>query len=300
VQANLDGVVGFEGLLEGLNHALAWLQRLDVRTEGTRYQQYQAALRELVENYRRQDWRPDADRTISALYEAADLQTIHSAFDGQHLPGLVERLRSLVNGPEQIQRERREDGGIHARNIGFELIAAGRMVRGGLQIELNQRGDVVTTLDDQRVVVECKRPRRPDTVRRCLERARQQALGDIDGRGANGNSALIAIDASVVINPGNALLMAKLPLAEALDELAGLMGHATIRNMEGLWHGRILGTVARFSALVVSDGIPVYAQQWVFVRNEGVDARRLELAEALSAGLRAPAALRGAMPGHRP
>lgn len=299
-QADLDAVIGFEALLRGLDDAIAWVRRLGVPVpDGGRYPRYRALVAELAANYARPEWQLDAagvQRAFNALFEASDLQTIHAGFAGGNLPGLVERLRTLVQGPEQVSQEELEDGGIHARNFAFELVVAGRLLQAGHPPRLDERGDAIVTLGDHRVVVECKRPRRANSVRHCLVRARDQALGDINGRGVDRTSGLLAVEASVVVNPGNGLLAAARPLPEALNELSDRMAQAISQNMEGLWHPRILGAMARFSGLVVADGIPVYAQQWAFIRHNGTDAARLELSARLSESLRQPGALRGAIP----
>jgi len=296
--AHADATIGYAGLLQELDGAIAWLTALGAEPGAdSRYTEYRASVAELVNEYQKPNWRPNEatlDRLYGALYEASDLLTIQTGLrGGDEIAGLTDRLRDLVQGPARVTDEELIDGGIHARNVGFELVVAARLKSSGYPPRLDERGDVVFALGDQRVVTECKRPRRSETVVRCLEQARQQALNDIGDLDAANSSALIAIEATVVVHPNRGLLITPRPLRETLTELSDRMARAIAHDMENLWHRRILGAMVRFSALVSAGGIPIYAQQWAFVRNAGADLHRRELAEQLSTDLQRPAAMQG-------
>lgn len=295
---HLDAVQTFADCAKGADEAIAWMATLGAAVPiDSRYRRYLSEVQILAERHADPAWRPpDVTRTWSALFEASDLQAIHAGLRGGDIPGLRERLAELVQGPEQMANEEMTAGGIHARNIGFELIMAARLRSAGYEPVLDQRADIIFTVDKQRVVVECKRVRRPETVRARLRHARQQALSDTGGIDAELNSVLLAVEVSVVVNPGNPLLAADKPLPQVLSELSDRIAHSVNVSVRDLWHRRILGVAVRFSGLIVADGLPVYSQEWALIRNSGIDAQRSGALEQLVANLQTNEALRGALP----
>ena len=301
----VDAETGFAELLRRLDDAMDWLshQGIDLPAD-SRYRLYQAKIRQLAENYSRADWvgdRDSHDRMYSALHETFDLLSVRGAFnDPAAVPGLSNRLREVVRGPEIYWEEDGIAGGNHARNLGFELVLAALLQRGGFAPRLDARADAIFQLGDQRVVAECKRVRDKAVVRDRLEHARRQALADLGELPRGNNSAVLAIDVSRIVV--QALLDGGAPvfgdrtgfpifefpaeaLSAVLQTLSKEVGQSISQEMLGLWNERILAVVARYQLFVESGGIPIHVQKWVFVPNSQATPERIALCERLATSL---------------
>jgi hypothetical protein len=243
----------------------------------------------LVERFSDAEWQPTADERaalFSALFETADLAVIHSAFSNREdVVGLRDRLREIVRGPEQIALERAANAGTHARNVAFELVVGARLGTAGFPPRFDGRSDVLVEHEGDVVTIECKRPRSVDAVPDSIDEALTQCLGEVERRGsAQVVSALIALELSQVVNPGNGLLDTESAVEEALEDVANGMAASVDNVIRERWPPELLGVMSRFSGLVRDRrrDIPVYVQQWAFLASRGTAPQRMPLAALMA------------------
>jgi hypothetical protein len=295
--------VSFEGMLAGMDAALEWIRSLEVPLgAGSRYLRYRELLAQLVIDYKNPTWTGSKEHLLrywSAAYEAADIGVIHRAFTGlvPTIPGLLERLREVVRGPEQIAHERPGNAGARARNTAFELVVGARIQKAGFPVRFDYRADVLFQVDGQALAVECKRPMSGTAMRGNIATAVEQGQTAV----ANGEAAsfFIAVEASPAVNRGNPLLSATAPMAQVLEQLSDGIAGALDHDLPKPWPPEMIGVLGRFSGLIVDreKNIPVYAQQWAMIGTRDTDPDRAALSQKVVKALQQATAVKAVIDG---
>lgn len=259
----------FEQIFLKLQAAVAWLQALNVRIEGTRFAHYVRSLEALVQAHRTSDYEPMGGRLteiMNALYEAQELAMIHDAFGASHGDYVAKRLLSLSSGPSH---QLDESGSSNApRNLAFELLIAARLQLGGLTLLGHLPTDVAAQMSKHSILIECKRPQSMEAVQRNIKRAAEQLRDKYKSADRLGYRGVIALDLTKALQPEFAGAMFDeesdvAPILRSrvdalLDELLPLM-------LSKAKSQKTIAYAVRLSAMLMPrspSGSMIYAQQY--------------------------------------
>jgi hypothetical protein len=115
--------------------------------------------------------------------------------------GIRHVLRRALDGPVDLLEESEDNS--RGRNATFEVVVGGLLAHAGLRVEFRENPDVFTAYADRPVVIQCKRPFKPESVSRNLFKAGRQLRKDL--RQHHDGLAVIAMSFSRLFNAGNKL-----------------------------------------------------------------------------------------------
>jgi len=149
---------------------------------------------------------PRVAELVWSLVEGQELAEIFQGIRGYD-PHIVKRLmQRALKGPLHPLHETISSN--IGRNTMFELMLAARFRRGGADVALGRRADVVIAHAGSRLYIECKRPLYGHTVERNVKKARQQLRQRFDSDPHPDSTAgLVAISIAKTVNPGSNWLM---------------------------------------------------------------------------------------------
>lgn len=157
------------------------------------------------------------DRTLlwSAACEVSDLVAA-SSLDSAALQPVRHRLTTMCGGDPVFTAQSGDDPG---RSLCFELITGAMLQAAGVRSELQNPSDVTNTVGGARLLVECKRP----TTLPALGRRLQEGYRQLSEHRRNGHVGFgaIALEVSVLVNPGFGVLVAK----DAATAVENVYGH---------------------------------------------------------------------------
>jgi hypothetical protein len=281
---------GFSDLSERLARAVQWLQGFGVRTDGTRLAHYHRAIRDLTVASDRADpaelkamW----PQVANALYEANEYATIHRSFaDGRHDAFVSARLEALAGGP-LFYADENSSSGNRPRNLMFELLVGARLVDSGLGLVASDRSDVESSIEQMRLVIECKRPQTEAKVERRAKDARDQLLAKLpDGAIALG---IVALDLTKLTNPKFDLLV-RMPAEAGTEALANYLiafFHRRSELFARIASQYVVALLLRISILahLTGEPSPTYCQQWTLVQLHSAGQRARRAISALNQAL---------------
>jgi hypothetical protein len=267
----------YSELADQLEQAAAWFKRLGIDILPTRIGNYRRVLYDLVrarESGNEEELRRLSADFLNSIYEAIEIGTIHAAFtDGSHDLYISNRVKTIAGGPISYAHED-ASGGNRARNLAFELIIAGRLVRGGLPLTNVGQTDVAVRIGARTVLLECKRPYQETGLARCIKIASSQLDSRYKHAIGSRYAGVIAIDATRASNPAFGLLRG-VPQAEV-----GVMLH---RHLSQIWtahreqfernrHRKTIGAILRISAMAQLSGnsYPTYCQEYALAMADGI------------------------------
>lgn len=184
-----------------LAQAATWLKEIGVDFEHSRFSQYQNHL------MRAEEGKIALDGYDSAI-EASDLFLIYRGLSRFEHPALLQKLRIFVEkGPVHSKFERPSDASALARNTGLELLIASHFALAGFDLDFELTSDIVFRDKNSTFHIECKRPFRRETVKRCLEKAYSQLRHRYrDNPQVPGIRGLVVLSMGKFSNPENRTL----------------------------------------------------------------------------------------------
>lgn len=150
--------------------------------------------------------------TLLCSADLMDILEIHESWKihETEFPGLKNKIReSLEKGPMLPEDEDIIRSDNRARNDRFVYLFAGKLLRAGIQLisidgipqknkQTTSHGDIVVEYNNEKIVIECKRPQKTKTIETCAKKGRTQInQSELIG--------CLAIDCSKVIRPPETL-----------------------------------------------------------------------------------------------
>jgi|SRR6266850_384972 len=217
--------IKFAEILSTLANLDPWLTSLGIRPNEDRVHHAIEVVHQAHERWKRlrETGLPskigNADNYYFGLVEALEFHDIFRAFKNENPGTLKPKLQRAFSGPLRPADEtsKNSDG----RNTMFELALAADLRLRGAVVSVGEP-DIELTIDEQRFLIECKRPFREESIRANVRGAADQLKVHL---GANaGAGGIIAISVSRVFNPGNRLFIApseqdRERLGDRLEEL---------------------------------------------------------------------------------
>jgi len=112
----------------------------------------------------------DLDQTLWSLIESAEFSDIYLGMSNYDPRSLARKFKLILKGPDHPRSETETTS--LARNTAFELNVAGRLRTRGFDVSLPHNPDVVCTVGDVRVFLQCKRPFSDRNIRRNITKGR--------------------------------------------------------------------------------------------------------------------------------
>lgn len=130
-------------------------------------------------------------RELWGIAEFIDLIELYNSFHSsdENIEDLFHSIKAGSNTLEKSQN-------CSARDYAFELKIASRFKRAGFNVINDKSHDVVVEKDDIKLFLECKRPRKEETIIRLIRYAYDKQFKDIENRS---EKAIICIDLSNVL-----------------------------------------------------------------------------------------------------
>lgn len=215
------GTIKYRELANEINYACEWLSDHGLDYPRTRVGEYKRHLNEMAD-YWEQDRigdllkHRDFPTLMNSCHEASELLYIFKGLSSFSAMSVTKKLQEFIKGPTSYTRENSSSSN-RGRNIAFELHIAARFATAGFSINLTSDADLIVSIFDHEVFIECKRPQYNHQINsnikgalRQLEHRYPSAASPSQARG------IIAISISKVYNPNLFLLE-----ASTLEALAG-------------------------------------------------------------------------------
>lgn len=158
-----------------------------------------------------------------------------------------EVLKRALDGPMDLTLENLNSN--HARNAMFEIAVAGRLAKRGLVPRLGGEPDVVSTLEDRNILIQCKRVFSEKSLDDNLRDAARQLKRDLMRSSNPRDCGIVAISISRVFNQGEKLLVVgnEAALRKKLDEEVDVVRNRCTRRYKDLNDPRIAGILYHVS-----------------------------------------------------
>ena len=156
--------------------------------ESGRYEEFRSRLSEVDQR----------ERLWSICESVEFVDAMHPLLDEQ--PNGIQRvLEEALQGPVDLFAESETTN--RGRNATFEIVVGGLLARAGFAVEFRVTPDILTEYSGRPVVIQCKRPFKPTSVRRNFFEAGKQLRRDLQGH--QNALAIIAMSFSRLFNAGN-------------------------------------------------------------------------------------------------
>jgi hypothetical protein len=192
---------------------IRWLNGLGIRTNGTRIHRYLRYFRELEAGRYEvhgtifndppvHPFESPIDRWLYSLREANELAWIVDGMQGREPKGLREKLELLVGGADFVPLDRKS----LSRDTQFELRVAAYFTRGGYEVDVSQRTDVIARRRCLTYFVECKRVASEKQLERRIKDAKGQLREAMPPDALlHRNHGVVALDVTSIGFPKNGL-----------------------------------------------------------------------------------------------
>ena len=143
----------------------------------------------------------DDDLVLWSLIEATELSDIYCGLPAISARSFREKFNAITAGPLNPQMETTVSN--LARNTVFELHVAGWLSYKGIPTEMCHNPDILCSLADRKLFIQCKRPFSRKNAAANIRRACKQLSLDLNKANDPRNRGVVAISLSHAINPRN-------------------------------------------------------------------------------------------------
>lgn len=143
----------------------------------------------------------NSDHALWSLIEANELADIYCSLPTMPARFLRDKFKAIVAGPVNPQVETTASN--LARNTVFELHIGSWLSYKGVPTEMCHNPDILCTLADRQLFIQCKRPFGRKNAAANVRRACKQLSLDLDKSAQTRNRGVVAISLSHAINPAN-------------------------------------------------------------------------------------------------
>lgn len=211
----------YRELANEINDACVWLSDHGLNYPRTRVGEYKRHLNEMADYWEKDRIEElltlrDFPTLMNSCHEASELSYIYRGLSSYSDLSVTKKLQEFIKGPTLCTRENASSSN-RGRNIAFELHMAARFAAAGFSINMTSDADLIVSILDHEVFVECKRPQQNHQVNsnikgalRQLEKRYPTATSPSQARG------IIAFAIGKVFNPNLFILE-----AATQDALAG-------------------------------------------------------------------------------
>ncbi len=142
-------------MLINFDKAKEWLEQKKLRIDRTRFCKY----RKIADDYflKFKGVKYKETEILWAFAELHDLLEIHHHLNLVEDSKVEDSLRKIIAGPVLLADEKKDGGSIQGRNFTFELYAASRFLRAGLNVFFKSEADINIDIQGTLLHVECKR-----------------------------------------------------------------------------------------------------------------------------------------------
>lgn len=155
-----------------LKKACQWVDSyLGIRIINTRIEQYMKYL----SDKKSFDSLDDAKKYILTIKEVEEFLIVYRAFKNEKNEKIIAKVKNVVSGKyyriEGISQEREV-----SRDFLHELSIAARLKKSGLEVDIESECDVVTSFENRKVYIECKRVRSEEQLYKRIKSANSQII----------------------------------------------------------------------------------------------------------------------------
>jgi len=279
----------YSEISQDLSAAISWIKMYGVSVHKTRYEKYQQLLdywSKAYANVSESEGNKVFPDFVTAIVEAVSLIRVHKAFQAlskEQTDPLRRRIAKAVNGPFDTAME--DSNTNSGRNHLFELVTLAQFhaPSSDLIADLSPAFDAGFKFFNHQFHIECKRPQSNKGLPKLMKRAINQ-LGEKLVDVKIYKKALIAIDASKIINPKGITYKANNP--QELAEFMSRKVKAFIDKNASKWietlrnkNNRILAVAVRFAfpAILTDKKMIIASSQWGFWPTPCADQMEIEL-----------------------
>lgn len=153
-----------------LKKACQWVDSyLEIRIINTRIEKYMKYL----SDKKSFDSLDDAKKYILTIKEVEEFLIVYRAFKNERNEKIIAKVKDVVSGKyyriEGISQEREV-----SRDFLHELSIAARLKKSGLEVDIESECDVVTSFENRKVYIECKRVRSEEQLYKRIKNANLQ------------------------------------------------------------------------------------------------------------------------------
>ncbi|MEY0835832.1 hypothetical protein AB7238_06315 [Providencia alcalifaciens] len=172
---------------ESLGAVASWLNEMNIKYNATRFGLSAKIYRKWVD----EPSKIPTFRELWGIAELFDLVEFHKLFYSEG-EGYLEKINLIKSGSATLEKSQENS----ARDYAFELKIASRFKRAGFSIINDNSHDVVVENDSTRLFIECKRPRKCETLIDLIRYAFDKQLADVTDKSEQG---VICVDLSNII-----------------------------------------------------------------------------------------------------
>lgn len=275
-----------KGLFELYRDSCGWFSNIGLEWVGTRYETYERHFSDFETFAESRDTTSvslEFKRAFDNAYiEANEIVRLHSELQAIEKSQFIEQLKIVLSGQEfrgQVDNDK-------ARDFFFELSTAARFLRAGYEVSMSGVCDVVASLPEGRLFIECKRVKSLKTIAKNVQKASEQIKQRIGKKQSNNSLGLIAINVTdLMARPDGLVLAPDSPQAAAALHKALTKSFVDKYSSELISKStskRLLGSMIESSAMwYLSDRSPVSG--FSYTRHTGfIQKAKPEVLEALA------------------
>lgn len=280
---NFD-TINYRDLASGINDACEWLNDHGLDYPRTRVGAYKRHLNEMAQYWDENRIEEilklrDFPTLMNSCHEASELLYIFKGLSSFVDPSVTRKLREFIKGPPSATKENASSSN-RGRNIAFELYIAAKFAAAGFTINLTSEADLIVSIRDHEVFIECKRPQQNHQINSNIK----GALGQLQRRYPSASAperarGIIAVAIGKVFNPDMFLVAASTP--ETLAQKLSIINEAFINHFEPKWRNPpdtrtigalvYLGVPAEITSQNLLTNCHEIAMKTTFTNNYGLD-----------------------------
>lgn len=192
--------------------ALDWIQSLGIPIKNTRLEIYNSSLKGLPKTIEELLKEENEERGLTkflelqkTLGEISEIIRIHTSFKKIDAELFTSKLKKISSGKPFTASSANDP----SRDFAFELSIAGRFIRAGFEVDLNQLADLIAIIDNKIIFIECKRIKSEKQIEKRLKEARDQISRRNRSTISKKNFGFIAANITPILIPNDQLLTAK-------------------------------------------------------------------------------------------
>lgn len=201
-----------EELESNYREALDWIQSLGIPTKNTRLDIYSNSLKEIPKTIEELLKEEDENRGVTkflelqkTLGEISEIIRFHTSFKKIDSESFISKLKKISSGKPFTANSANDP----SRDFAFELSIAGRFIRAGIEVDLNQLADLVAIIDSKIIFIECKRIKSEKQIEKRIKEARDQISKRSKSTISKKNFGFIAANITPILISSDILLTAK-------------------------------------------------------------------------------------------
>lgn len=261
----------YQDILKSLSEFDQWLSTIGIRIRHDRFHHHLHNIRYLTKlvdtgNTHRlsDDQKIKIGWSLVEVTEFQDIYTIIRNYSSKHPEPVKQKIKDVLKGPADPNSECVSSN--IGRNTIFELNLATRLMGKNIPVRLNGNPDIICSINDRDIFIQCKRPFWEKNIPVNISRAKFQLTRDLN-QAKTSSRGIIAISISRLLNKGDMLFVGR-DEANMLERLADdveSLGNKYKRTWGNIVDTRIIGILFHIITPSFIENIKLYAAMQNFV-----------------------------------